>query len=232
MANPIRVVALTGLSGTGKTSVAELFQRRNPKTVFLMPSLTRAAFQEFGVKTEKDKAKLSKDKESELQQFLLDYFIRHTKEQLRTLKGSGYEYLVVQRSVTDYLAYISKDIPVTLYSTHLLTQKAANWLTSVKPLQVFFPYPAPWMKDGQGEDDGFRGASIDKNYLKDLAVEEIIWHRRLKDACSNPNRNPLTRFGFDENMVYLSDAKDYSVEQRVAQIEKVLNVQTRPNFAL
>lgn len=231
MANPIRVVALTGLSGTGKTSVAELFQRRNPKTVFLMPSLTRAAFQEFGVKTEKDKAQLSKDKESELQQFLVDYFIRHTKEQLRTLKGSGYQYLVVQRSVIDYLAYISKDIPVTLYSTHLLTQRATAWLTAVKPLQVFFPYPAPWMKDGQGEDDGFRGASADKNYLKDLAVEEAIWHRRLKDACAT-TRNPLNRYSFDANMLYLSASKDTSVEQRVAQIERSLNVQTRPNFAL
>ena len=184
---PIAVM-MGGAGSSGKTVLAKALCQSAPEgSIAHAPSFTRNGYEEalsIGMRVPNEKAalELSPEDAGKFQSFLFHYYIRRVNTYLQVAAITpGVRVCIFERMPFDHLAYIRSQCMVGNYDWSGMNKQAARLIEKVKPILVYLPDGAPWVKAGMG-NDGFRKLDPAKERAFDCDLLAQLCSLKYKDT--------------------------------------------------
>jgi AAA domain len=170
----IQVIMFSGVSGTGKTSIASEIKKRYGERIHVAPSVTRQGYEAWGksnpktnIVSEKDYALADKSTRAKFQSFIFSFYV-DTVRILAASLPTEVEYLLLERTPFDSLSYAETG---GFKITPAQVSAANSLVKDLDPTIFYFPYPVPWFEN---LEDGFREVSHKKNTAWDVSLKKLL----------------------------------------------------------
>jgi predicted ATPase len=177
MSNRKTVISLSGVGGTGKTTLSHSLHNKllmMGLSAIFVPSITREYYESKGVLNEEAFSKLSRIEKTQFQIGLFNEFVYRAKRAVETAEGEA--YLIFDRSAIDYFCYTLLSCNESIIKEELI--KLRDDMYAFEDMgdynyNYYLPFPVPWEKEAV---DGFR----DRCYAKDYALDSLTYDTCVK----------------------------------------------------
>ncbi len=204
----MRVIFLSGVAATGKTSIINAILARNSIDYSAMPSITRGVYLRHNIFNETTLLNSPEDIILSVQKDIFHTYISKVIEFCLKSDLEGKKLVLIDRSPYDHLSYLSSKysrlniIPILARNSDL-AHDMMELLKNYSPKIVYLPYPNSWNKQDEISSDNFRD---------DGRKATLAWDENLKSKLfgnySIPKAVPIT------NLV----KPDASIEERAHAI--------------
>ncbi len=186
MPKKLRRIFFSGAGGVGKTSVVEPvlagLRGAGYKAEF-MPSVSREFFKASNIPTELAGLERPEGDRLDFQLALFEFYCKTAQATCQRMKDEGVEYLLLDRSPFDHIAYAIYSAPNIVLTDTLHKMFARGREVILHPTKnlgrdmdwkiVRFPVLASWLNK-KVVDDGMRHAPPGKNYMIDALIDSNI----------------------------------------------------------